>query len=64
MANDDTLSREDFDVMAANLGLDREPGYLDELYFQVRGIFIGARSLRAIDVSDTEPDMAFIPADG
>jgi len=47
--------------MREKLGVDGEPAYLDELFTQVRGVFMMADSIRAIDVSGVEPDMAFIP---
>ena len=55
------LSREAFDHLAALLGVDGEPTYLDELYSQVRGVYLSAKNIREIDVSGAEPDMAFIP---
>ncbi len=55
------LSREAFDRLAALLGVDGEPAYLDELYSQVRGVYLSAKNIREIDVSGAEPDMAFIP---
>lgn len=61
MASDKQLTREDFDSMAKQLGVGGDPAYLDELYSQVRGVFIGAKTLREIDVSGIEPDMAFVP---
>ena len=59
--NDQQLSREEFDRLAELLGVGGDPAYLDELYSQVRGVFIGANAVREIDVSGSEPDMAFIP---
>ncbi|MBM11364.1 MAG: hypothetical protein CL759_04725 [Chloroflexi bacterium] len=61
MAQDKQLTREQFDLLAEQLGVTGDSDYLDELYSQVRGVFIGAKSIRDIDVSDAEPDMAFIP---
>ncbi|MCH7738255.1 MAG: hypothetical protein IH872_12750 [Chloroflexi bacterium] len=61
MAAEKQLSREEFDHLAKLLGVDGEPAYLDELFSQVRGVFIGAKRIREIDVSGAEPDMAFIP---
>ncbi len=55
------LSREEFDYLAERLGVSGDPAYLDELYSQVRGVFTGAKTIQEIDVSDAEPDMAFIP---
>ena len=61
MASENQLTREEFDRLADQLGLTGDPAYLDELYAQVRGVFIGAKIVREIDVSSAEPDMAFIP---
>jgi Asp-tRNA(Asn)/Glu-tRNA(Gln) amidotransferase C subunit len=61
MASEQPLSREDFDRLAKLMGVDGEPAYLDELYTQARGVFISAKSIRNIDVTGAEPDMAFIP---
>ena len=61
MASDGHLTREEFDRMAEQLGVGGDPAYLDELYSQVRGVFTGAKTIREIDVSGAEPDMAFIP---
>ncbi len=61
MSLDKQLSREEFDRLAEQLGISGDPAYIDELYSQVRGVFIGARTIRSIDVSGVEPDMAFMP---
>jgi len=61
MASDKQLTREEFDLLAEQQGITGEPAYLDELYSQVRGVFISAKAIREIDVTDTEPDMAFMP---
>ena len=61
MALDEQLSREEFDRLAEQLGIRGDPTYIDELYSQVRGVFIGAKTVRDIDVSGVEPDMAFMP---
>jgi hypothetical protein len=61
MASEQQLSREEFDVLAKLLGVDGETAYLDELYSQVRGVYISGKNIREIDVSGAEPDMAFIP---
>ena len=60
-SGDGRLTREEFDRMADQLGVAGDPAYIDELYFQVRGVFIGAKTVREIDVSGAEPDMAYIP---
>ncbi len=61
MASEKQLTREEFDRQAEQLGVGGDPDYLDELYSQVRGVFIGAKTIREIDVSGAEPDMAFVP---
>ena len=61
MPNGMPLTREEFDTMAAHLGIYGEPDYLDELFSQVRGLVTGADSLRQMDVSNAEPDMIFVP---
>lgn len=61
MASDKQLSKEEFDCLAEQLGISGDPAYVDELYSQVRGVFIGAQTIRNIDVSGVEPDMAFVP---
>ncbi|MCH9016503.1 MAG: hypothetical protein IIB89_01900 [Chloroflexi bacterium] len=61
MASEKQLSREEFDHLAKLLGVDGEPAYLDELYSQVRGVFIAGEILKEIDVSGAEPDMVFMP---
>ena len=64
MTSDKQLSREEFDCLAEQLGVNGDPAYLDELYSQVRGVFISAKTIRDIDVSGAEPDMAFVPPTG
>ncbi len=58
------LTRKEFDHLAEQLGVGGDSAYLDELYSQVRGVFIGAKTIREIDVSGAEPDMAFVPPAG
>ena len=61
MTSEKELSREEFDCLAERLGISGDPAYTDELYSQVRGVFIGAKTIREMDVSAVEPDMAFVP---
>jgi len=61
MVSQKQLSREEFDRLAELLELNGESAYMDELYTQVRGVFMMGESVRAIDVSTIEPEMAFIP---
>ena len=64
MPDDDAISRQAFDEAAARLGITGTDTHMDELYNQLRGVLTGTASLRNLDVSDTEPDMAFIPSPG
>ena len=57
------FSREDFDNLATHLGITGDAAHMDELFVQVGGLMAGAEAILRIDVSDSEPDMAFIPAD-
>ena len=61
MAADKQLSREDFDRLAELHGITGEPAYLDELYAQARGVYLMAETVKKINVSGVEPEMAFIP---
>ena len=61
MAAGEQLSRENFDLLAELHGITGTPAYLEELYSQARGIYIMAEALKNIDVSNVEPEMAFIP---
>ena len=61
MAADKQLSREDFDRLAKLHGITGEPAYLDELYAQARGVYLMAETVKKINVSGVEPEMAFIP---
>jgi hypothetical protein len=61
MATDKQLTREEFDRLAERLGISGDPAYIDELFAQVRGVFISSQVIRDIDVTDAEPDMAFMP---
>ncbi|MDA1128875.1 MAG: hypothetical protein O2913_09275 [Chloroflexi bacterium] len=61
MASDKQLTREEFDVLAEKFGISGDPAYIDELFSQVRGVFIGAQAIREIDVTNVETDMAFMP---
>ena len=62
MPDDAPISRQAFDEAAARLDIAGTDAHMDELYNQLRSVLAGAASLRNLDVSDTEPDMAFIPA--
>ena len=62
MPDDSPISRQAFDEAAARLGIAGADAHMDELYNQLRGVLAGTVSLRNLDVSGTEPDMAFIPS--
>ena len=61
MAAQEPLSRENFDLLSKLHGITGNPSHLDELYSQTRGVYIMAETIRHIDVSGVEPEMAFIP---
>ena len=61
MASQQQPSRDEFNRLTELLGIQGEPDYMDELYNQVRGVFMMGESIKAIDVTGAEPDMAFIP---
>ena len=64
MPDDTSISREAFDETAARLGISGSQSHMDELFSQVQGVLSGTTSLLEIDVSGTEPDMAFRPSGG
>ena len=58
------ISRQAFNEAASRLGIEGSEAHMDELYRQVQGVLAGTASLRAINVADVEPDMAFDPSGG
>lgn len=62
MAEQEGLSRETFLRLAAGVGLDVNSPHMEELYANVRNLLASLESLREIDVSAAEPDMAFLPS--
>jgi hypothetical protein len=62
MAADQPLSREAFTTLAAASGIDVSGDHGDELFDFVLATLAGLGSLKNIDVSGAEPDMAFKPA--
>ena len=64
MLDDAPISRQAFDEAATRLGIAGAEAHMDELYSQLRGVLAGTASLRSLDVSGVEPDMAFIPSPG
>ena len=61
MASESSLSREAFLHLAAQAGLDADSPHMEELYPYVLVVLAGLRSLQDLDVSEVEPDMAFLP---
>ena len=61
MVAEEQLPRQYFDLLAKLHGITGETAYLDELWAQARGLYIMAETIRKIDVSGVEPEMAFIP---
>ncbi len=61
MPDDAPISRQAFDEAAARLGVTGTDAHMDELYSQLRGVLAGTASLSNLDVTGTEPDMAFVP---
>ena len=55
------ISRASFDEAAAALGLAGPDAHLDELYNQLPAVLSTTAALRALDVGDAEPPLAFIP---
>ena len=68
MPNHDTpqpanrLSRQSFDEAAAALGIAGPADHLDELYNQLQNVLATTASLRNLNVTNAEPDLAFLPA--
>ena len=61
MEDEDALTREAFLHLAREAGLDAASPHMDELYPYVLSVLAGLQSLKELDVSRAEPDMAFIP---
>lgn len=61
MAEEQPLSRDAFNSMAAAAGLDVSGEHGEELFRVVQGTLAGLQSLTSIDVSGIEPDMTFLP---
>ena len=61
MVDGGPISREAFDEAATRLGISAPEEHMEELFQQVRGALQGTAALRNIDVSQAEPDMAFVP---
>ena len=61
MPQEAKLSKEAFLYMAASAGIDVSGEHGEELFSIVQATLAGLESLKDIDVTDTEPDMAFSP---
>ena len=65
MAADNPMTYDAFLSLAQNAGLDIGPGagdaHMEELYSYVKAVLASLRSLNDLDVSQAEPDMAFMP---
>ena len=61
MPGKEPFSREAFLGLANELGISSEDAHMDELYEYVKVVLSGLESLKDIDVSQAESDMAFIP---
>ena len=61
MPQEAKLSKEAFLDMAASAGIDVSGEHGEELFSIVQATLAGLESLKDIDVTDTEPDMAFLP---
>ena len=57
-------NRPAFDQTAAAMGISGSDDHLDELYNQLQAVRSTTASLRNIDVTGAEPDLAFIPLPG
>ena len=57
-------NRPAFDQAAAAMGISGPDDHLDELYNQLQTVLSAAASLKNIDVTGAEPDLAFIPLPG
>ena len=61
MPEEARLSKEAFLYMAASAGIDVTGEHGEELFSIVQATLAGLDSLKDIDVTDAEPDMAFAP---
>ena len=61
MAEGEPLSQEVFLLQAAAAGIDVSGAHGEELLAFVRNMLSSLESLKELDVSGAEPDMAFMP---
>ena len=61
IASQEWLDKDTFLRLAKAAGLDVASPHIEELYPNVLNLLASLESLRRMDVSGAEPDMAFIP---
>ena len=65
MAIDNPMTYDAFLSLASEAGLDIGSGagdtHMEELYSYVKAVLASLRSLNELDISQVEPDMAFMP---
>lgn len=61
MSTEGQLTWDAFLYLAREAGLDPNSSHMEELFPYVQNVLAGMAPLRALDVSDAEPDMAFVP---
>ena len=61
MAADNPMTYDAFLSLAREAGLDSGDAHMEELYSYVKAVLASLRSLNDLDVSQAEPDMAFMP---
>ena len=65
MAADSPMTYDAFLSLAQEAGLDTSSGtgeaHMEELYSYVKAVLASLRSLNGLDLSQAEPDMAFMP---
>ena len=61
MPEEARLSKEAFLYMAASAGIDVSGEHGEELFSIVQATLAGLDSLKGMDVTDAEPDLAFAP---
>ena len=64
MASDNPMTYDAFLSLANEAGLDTGDAHMEELYSYVTAVLASLRSLNELDVSQVEPDMAFMPFRG
>lgn len=61
MSADSPMTYDAFLSLAKETGLDAGDAHMEELYYYVKAVLASLRSLNELDVSQVEPDMAFMP---